>query len=328
MRRLLALTVVLASCPRSALPPATRPASAPAATLAVAEPGEQTARVRLHGVEFTVTVAAVAGPGGFGLATRVDAEVVDGRPHRVPDPGEPVLFLGAVLIAADDHIVSYLGDAPPGSAPAAIDLAPGSPLSFRRAYPPDGEAAVAPGERLELTIGLAGLAGDDGRTTPVLAVAWLEARAGGATVRLLPVASAEHDIEGVRHVVTAWPGSVTRGGLWSLTVMVDLHSADGQTHALAEAGPSVCGVLRDGHAAVARAARQVGRPAEQVAPGQAVTRLLHYPGDEGAPVGPGGVLDLSLRAATPGAGPLAGVRLAVDAAGLPTVSVGEPQGCP
>jgi hypothetical protein len=137
-------------------------------------------KVQIEGAEFFPEVEAVKVGGRWGVKLRVQAMTKSER-ILLTASSSPLAFGGFVRRGEKERIT----DKRDGG--ADISLEPGSTLEFKRTWPGTGEQGLAPGEELELHVGLWGY-GEKGATRPVrkFLVVTMVATEKGATPKMQP----------------------------------------------------------------------------------------------------------------------------------------------
>jgi len=138
-------------------------------------------KVQIEGAEFFPEVEAVKVGGRWGVKLRVQA-ITNAERVLQTASSSPLAFGGFVRRGVKERITDKR------DAGADISLVPGSTLEFKRTWPGPGEQGLAPGEELELHVGLWGYGAERGATKPVrkFLVVTMVATAAGATPKMQP----------------------------------------------------------------------------------------------------------------------------------------------
>jgi hypothetical protein len=117
-------------------------------------------KVQINGAEFRPKAEAVKVNGRWGVKLTVEATTTQEKVLLSPKKG-PLAFGGTV----DRGSPSKFGDTREGG--SDMTLSPGKPLTFSRTWPDADQKGLAPGEKLELHVGLWGLGTDAASRRPV-----------------------------------------------------------------------------------------------------------------------------------------------------------------
>lgn len=141
-------------------------------------------KVQIEGSEFIPTAKAIKIDGRWGVQLSVTAST-DAERALLSPSGGPLAFGGQV----NRGKVEKFGDKREGSEIMTLDT--DGPVTFTRTWPAEGEKGLAPGESLELQVGLWGLGPDAETMAPVrrFIVVKMTADTKGAEATIQPPAN-------------------------------------------------------------------------------------------------------------------------------------------
>lgn len=124
----------------------------------------------MDGVVFNLSADAKKRGAGWGVELKVKAQSDTATRYLMSPEHGPLAF--AAKVTAADKTLLEVGDAREGSGEQTV--APGEPITFSRAWPPEGTKPLAAGQELVLQVGLWGLGRTSGNTKVVKQFALLK----------------------------------------------------------------------------------------------------------------------------------------------------------